>query len=116
MTFITSGASVRKAGTAVSGAITEAAWNEWISGAEAQINVETRYNWNDAYGTLNGDLKGLLADTGAAMVAMNAVIFDMNSYPSRIDAETRLDVLRDQIVRNLNTLEDVKKRDFLIGA
>ena len=111
-----SGAVVRLAGANVSTSIPEDAFNEWISGAEALINVTTRNKYNDSFPTLNGNVNGIMADTAASIAAMDAVKYDMSGYTSRYEAETLLDVLRDKVLRALALLRDKKTQDFVDGA
>jgi len=112
----TSGAATHKAGDGMSTSIPKAAWDEWLSGAEAFVNVETRYNWSDNFATLNSDVKHIVSDTVASLVAMNAISYDMSGYSSRTEAETMLDFLRDTTNRNIKTIEEQKKKDFMTGA
>ena len=114
--IIVSGAAVHKAGSGASVLIPEAAYTEWISGAEATINVATRYNWSDAYSTLNEDVKYIVYDTVASLAAIPVVSYDMSGYTSRVEAEDIINVLRDGILRNISILRDIKSQSFAIGA
>ena len=109
--FIISGGVSQRLGC-LSGAITEAAWVDWISGAEAVINSVTRRNWSTDYSTLNPETKHILTDTAASLVGINATIFDMSGYPTRIEAEDTINVLRDSALRNMSILRDKKEEDF----
>ena len=115
-TFITSGAAAYKAGLNVSSSVPELAWTTWISGAESFINSETMYNWSDAYATLNNDVKFVLDEVCAALVANCAISYDMSGYTSRSEAQTMLDVNRDIVVRGMKFLEDRKNQTFITGA
>ena len=112
----TSGACAYKAGANVSGSIPEAAWVTWISGAEAIINSETKYNWSDAYAALDADVKYILDDAVTSIVAINAINYDMSGYTSRSEAQTMIDVNNDRANKSINELKDIKVRDFVVGA
>jgi len=113
--IIVSGAAVYKAGANVSTTIPEGAWIEWISGAESFVNAETRYNWSDAYATLNEDVKYIVANTVSSLVAISAINYDMSGYTSRVEAQVMLDVNNDIANRGIKTLTEIKNRDFIIG-
>ena len=83
---------------------------------EATINVLTRYNWSDAFGALNVDVKGILTDTVSCLCAIEGIIFDMSGINTRTEAEDDINVLRDIALRNMSILRDKKNQDFIIGA
>ena len=114
--FTTSGSATYKAGDGMTTNIPKEAWDLWISGAEAYINVATRFNWSDEYSTLNDDVKYVLEDTASSKVAMNAIGYDMSGYSSRSEAETMVDILTDSINNNITILKEIKSRDFVTEA
>ena len=115
--IISSGQAAFKAGANYSGsAISEDAWNMWISGAEATVNSATRKNWSDSFATLNDDAKHIVADTVASLAAIDAVKHDMSGFSSRIEAEDMINVLRDAALRNISFLRDIKTQTFIDGA
>ena len=114
--IVLSGACARKAGANVSTAITEAAWSEWMSGAESTINVATRNNWTNSYTTMSEDVKYIIAETVSSLVAINAITYDMSGYTSRGEAEDMIVVLRDAAIRNISFLKDKKAEDFADAA
>ena len=118
MTLLTSsGAAVIKAGSAVSTSIPDDnGWVNWISGASAYINTETRYNWSTNYATLSSDVVQLLDEAASNIVAGYAIIFDMSGYPLRLDAQTALDYLNDRTNKAIKLLKDKVNTDFMIGA
>ena len=93
-----------------------AATDVYVLDVEAGINARTRYNWSDAYSALNADVKYLLMQTAAAKCAMVVIMNDMSGFSSRVEAETMLDFLRDIYELNIKALEDLKVRDFVVGA
>lgn len=58
--FATSDEILVKAGEKYDTSVTEARINALCLQAESIINVMTRYNWSDAYASLNADVKGIL--------------------------------------------------------
>ena len=114
--FIISGAVVRKAGANVATTIPELAFDEWISGAEAYINVATGKNWSDVYTTLNADVKHILSDTAANLAGANAVTYDMSGYTSRIEAEDIINVLLFRANQNIKILKEMGSKKFMSEA
>ena len=116
--FATSDEILLKAGEDVSAsAKTEARINALCKQAESFINATTRYNWSDAYSTLNADAKGILSLCASNLVAMYLINYHLSSYNTRIEAETMLDVLRDGIVKCIELLSDKQNvANFIINA
>lgn len=84
--------------------------------AESTVNCLCRYNFSDAYATLNVDVKGLLNDVVSSLVAIEAISYNMEGYTSRVEAEDMINVLRDGALRGLSLLRDKKVQDFINGA
>ena len=84
--------------------------------AESTVNVMARFNFSDAYGALNADVKGILSDIVSSLVAIEAISYDMSGYTSRVEAEDMINVLRDGALRGLSILRDKKQQDFINGA
>jgi len=115
--FATTAEVQRKAGANASAtANVEAYINDFMTQAESVINVQSGYNFSDAYSGLNADVKGILKLAASNLAAMYVIQFDMGSFNSRIEAETMLDVLRDGFVKAMEQLREVVKRDFIINA
>lgn len=115
--FATTAEVSRKAGAnASTTANVEAYINDFMTQAEAAINAMTRYNWSDAYASLNVDVKGILKETASNLAAMYIIQYDMSGFTSRFEAETMLDVLRDGFTRNISLLRDIKQQTFINGA
>lgn len=79
--------------------------------AEAVINAATRKDWVTDYSGVGSNFTGILDDTAAALAAMNVINYDMSGFTSRAEAQTMLDVLRDQVNRNLEILKDEKNKE-----
>lgn len=115
--FATTAEVVRKAGAGCSATYTaEAAVNDFMTQVESEINATCRYNFSDAYGSLNVDTKGLLKQAASNMAAIYIIQCDMSGITSRIEAEDRINVLRDAALRAINLLKDRKVTDFVRGA
>jgi len=110
-TFTTSGACIAKAGASanISGALLAG----WSDQAEAVINALTRYDWTANYSSVGANFKGILDDTCSSIVAMNIINYDMSGFTSRLEAQTMLDVLRDNYVRNMESLREPRVQEKL---
>ena len=93
-----------------------AATDVYVLNVESLINSLTSYNWSDAYSSLNADVKGILTDAGASYCAMIVIMWDMSGFTSRAEAETMLDLLRDNFERDIQILKDKRIQDFIVGA
>jgi hypothetical protein len=114
--FCTTAEVERKAGakcSAVSKA--EAYTNDYVSQAESLINSVTRFNWSDAYSTLNADTKGILKEVASDLAAIYVIQYDMSGF-SRIEAEDMINILRDAALRGLAILRDKKVKEFIDKA
>ena len=106
-----------RVGTGASATVKAAGWFDTIIlDVEAVINCATRYNWSDAFGSLSGDVSGILTDTAACLAAIEGIAWDMSGFTSRIEAEDMINVLRDIALRNISILRDKKVQTFMIGA
>lgn len=116
-TFATTAEVQRKVGAnANTTANAEAYINQFIVEAENLINVLTRYNFTDAYSGLNADVKSLLKMAASAKAAMMVINYDLSSFPSLREAETRLDVLNNEFDTAISELKDQAKRGFINNA
>jgi hypothetical protein len=112
--FATSDEILVKAGENYDTSITEERINALCLQAESIINVATRYNWSDAYAALNVDFKGILSDAESSWVAIQIINFNMSGFNSRAEAQLMMNVLRDNFVRDLEILKDMKQQDFMV--
>jgi predicted transcriptional regulator len=115
--FATSSEIITRAGKNYdSTTVTEAKINELCLEAESLINCITRYNWSDWYvgGSVVADTKYILSIAEASWVAMNIIACNMSGYSSRVEAETMLDVQRDQWNKAIELLSDQNVRNFMV--
>ena len=79
---------------------------------ENYLNVETEYNWSDAFASLNADVKHLVTLYTASGVAMDVINYDPDAI-GRSTAELRLNVLSEVMRVALKALSDKDKQDFM---
>ena len=106
----------QKTGAGVSTAFTDTMKTQSLLMAENYINSHSRFNWSDAWGTLNVDVKHMITRATASLVAIDAINYDMSGYTSRQEALTMINVLLDIIDKTLRELNDQKVRDFVNNA
>lgn len=106
-----------RVGTNASATVKAAGWFDTIIlDVEAVINVFTRFDWSaaDAATAITATKRKILIDTGAALAAIQGIIWDMSGYTTRTEAEDMINVLRDTALRNMSILRDKKNQTFLI--
>jgi len=94
----------------------EAYTNSYIAQAESFINCYTRFNWTDAYASLNADVKGILKEAASNLAAIYVIQYDMTDYNSRAEAELMCTILYQRAMDCLNILKDQKTETFIRGA
>ena len=115
--FATTDEVIRKAGVGASVvSATELFINDYMTQAESEINVFTRKNWSDLYSSLNLDTRGILKMVASNLAAIYVVAYDFSGYDSRIEAEDIINVLRDNALRGMSILRDMKQKHFLESA
>jgi len=93
----------------------EAYINDYISQAESHINVESNYNWSDAYSGLNADVKGILKEAASNLAAIYVINYDLSSI-GLDEARSRVDILRDWYVQAIKLLKEYKATVFVANA
>lgn len=106
----------QKAGANASASFTDTMKTQSLLQAESWLNAETRYNWSDAYSSLNADVKSLITSITASLVAIDWINYDMSGFSSRDEAETMLDVLWDIVNRGVETLKNKDKQAYILGV
>src|SRR3990167_8903586 len=92
--FATTAEVGRKAGSGKSATSSAEAYvNDFMTQAESVINTLTRYNWSDAYATLNADVKGILKEAASNLAAIYVIQYDMSGFASRVHAEDSINIL-----------------------
>ncbi len=106
-----------KAGTKANAtAKATAATDVYVLEVEGFVNAATRFNWSDAYSTLNVDVRDMLKEITANLCAINVIQWDMSGFTSRIEAEDMVNILRDAALRGLAILRDKKSQEFIKTA
>lgn len=111
-------AIIRKAGVNANSTIiaSNAALSDWCDQAEAEITTATKYDWVTNYSTINQNTKAILTAATSARAAIAVINYDMSGYTSRSEAQTMLDVLRDEYTRALEILKDNDSRSKMGGS
>jgi hypothetical protein len=114
-TLCTSGAIVKKAGinansTAVA---SNALLVNFYDEAEAIVNTLTRKDWVANYSNVTTNFQKILASAVSSKAAMMVISYDMSGYTSRLEAQTMLDVLRDDFIQNIDSLKDEKNKEVM---
>jgi len=109
-TLCTSGASIIKAGVGANSdiVISGAFLASWSDEVEGRIVAETRRDWVDSFPSVDSGVKLALQDVASDLIAMKIISYDMSGYAGSREAETILDVLKDNSTRVLNELKDFK--------
>lgn len=90
--------------------------DQWITEAEALININSRHDFTDVYTYLSVNVKTILQQVASSLAAIEAVKYDMSGYTSREEAKSIIDVERDAVLRGLSLLRDKKVQDFITDA
>src|SRR3990167_5025435 len=85
----------------------------WIVEAEAYINMLTRNNYVDDWATLNTASRRLLQEIASSYAAVYAIQYDMSGFTSRQEAEAKINVLNNSVLRGIGLLKEQKAQDFL---
>ena len=111
-TLATSGNVILKAGLNAE-TLTEAQYTELINQAECQINADTEYNWNDAYGTFNVDVKYLLQLAASNLAAMYLVNYNPNAWTTSTST-FKLNVLWNGYSEAIKVLKEKDKGQIFV--
>jgi hypothetical protein len=79
---------------------------EFCNEAESQVCAITRKDWITDYASVKANFKPILADATSDLAAMKLISRDMSGYTSRAEAQTMLDVMRDNFVRCIENLKE----------
>ncbi len=116
-TLCTLADAVNKAGTNASAAATEEILvSDYVRQAEGLINSVTRFDWINAYSGLTDQVKFLLNRTASALAVIDIITYDMSAYTaSTAEAETMLNVYREEAEQGLDLLRDQDVKKFIVG-
>jgi len=106
----------QKAGANASASFTDTMKTQSLLMAEGFVNSASRYNWCDEYASLNTDVKHLITEATASLVAIDMINYDMSGFTSRQEALTMINVLWARVQEVLKLLRDRKHTDYVTGA
>lgn len=114
-TLCTSGAIVIRAGAnADATASTSAALLEQFSNeAEGFINTQTKYDWVANYASVGANFKPILAEACAAWAGKKLIAYDMSGYTGRGYAESMINILHDETMRDIAQIKEDKIKTFM---
>jgi len=117
-TFCTSGAAIAKAGLNANSTITAsgAALANWSDEAEAYVNALSRVDLVTAYASLTAEGKKIADVIASSHIAQQIIAYDMAGYTSRLEAQTMLDVLENNIDRNTKLIKEGKVKTYLAAT
>src|SRR3990167_7383777 len=116
-TLTTSAAIAVKAGASVSTSILNsgALMVKVADLAESTLCGLTRYDWIANYSSVGTNFKPMLDDGVANLAAMELIKYDQSGYTNIPEAQTMLDVLKDNFERIVKFLSDDQNRGVLLG-
>ena len=106
----------QKTGAGVSVNFTDVMKTASTKHAESTVNVVCRHNFSSDFPNLSSSTMGILSDIVSSLVGMEGVAYDMSGYTSRIEAEDKINILRDGALRGLSLIRDKKQQDFMCGV
>ncbi len=117
-TLSTSGAAIAKAGANANSVIvaSTATLADWSDSAEAFVSLKTRNDWVANYSGVATNLKPLLDDAVSDLVAIKIISYNLNSYPSKIDAQVMLNVLTDNYSKIIASLKEKENQGDKVFA
>ena len=107
---------ISKLGDGVSADFTDAMKTAASLRADSRVNSLCRFNFSDNYAALNVDVKYILSDVISSFIAIEGIAYDMNGYTDLAEGESKINILRDSMLRGLSLLRDKKTQDFINGA
>ncbi len=106
----------QKSGANAASTYTDTMKTQALLMAESVLNSMTRFNWSDWWATTpNVDVKYIVTDTTASMVAIEAIRYDMEQWISITEAEAMIVDLTNNYMRNISILRDIKTQTFIFG-
>jgi len=109
-TLCTSGQAIRKAGGNANSniIISGQALADFSDQVEGVVCMKTKKDWISS-GAGNDRISGALIDVTSDLIAMKIINYDMSGYTSKLEAQTMLDVLKD----NSDTIiKDLREKQF----
>jgi len=95
----------QKSGANVSTSFTDTMKTQALLQAESLLNVRTKFNWSDAFLTLDADVKYFVTLVTSSKVAMEAIKYDMGDFNSRGEAVDMINILDADVKMGLQILK-----------
>lgn len=111
-TLCSSGAIIAKAGAGVNSnaAASNALLSNWADQAEGYLNAATKADWISNYASVGANFKPILAKAVSALAAIDLIQYDMTGYQSTTQAQTQMNVLKDEANESIKILQDADTR------
>ena len=94
----------------------EANHNILVAQAESYLVSLSKYNWIDNIGSLNADIKGILAEYCSRYAASALIAYNMEGYTSRIEAEDMINIHFARMRSIEKLLKEQNYVTFITGA
>ena len=94
----------------------EAYTNEYISQAEAYINVVTRKIWavdTAAFAALDPQVSKILSEAASNLAAIYVIQYDMSGFTTRIEAEDMINILWARFNQCIQVLKEQDSIDYI---
>ena len=85
----------------------------WIVEGESYVNNLTRYDWVTNYTSIAINKKKILQEIVSSFAAVYAIQYDMAGFPSRAQAEDKINILNNSITRGIAVLKEDKTLSFM---
>jgi len=116
--FILDAQILELCGGGASATVKGAGWfDKIIVRCEGIVNAATRFDWTTlSTANVNDTVEGILGEASGCLAAIHGVAESMAGYASRIEAEDKINVLRDRALFCIQLLRDKKVQTFIENA
>ena len=88
----------------------------WIEEAEGYLSTALRQDLVSGYSGYNASTKLILQKATETIAAIEVIRFDMNGYTSRVEAESMVNILFEELNKMLAVLIDQKGAQYVVGS
>jgi len=93
----------------------QVAVDAWIEEAESMVCNMAKKDLVAAFETMSAPKRNILQDIVSSQAAIIAIQANMEGW-NRVEAEDKINVLRDGVLRGLSMIRDVKNREWFYGS
>lgn len=86
--------------------------NQWIEEAEGVICAATSIDWVSKYSDIDANYQGIIEQTCSSIAAMEYLKYDMSGM-SDVEAQNRLNVLNNAVIRGIGILNKSETKNNL---